>query len=86
MSPAQVILSWAVQRGTSVILKTSNESRLPENLSIGPLSKEHFAIIDDLATTIESRPVRYLDSSKHLGFDIFDEELDQPVYNHAPWD
>ncbi|TGO54277.1 hypothetical protein BOTNAR_0272g00030 [Botryotinia narcissicola] len=57
MSPAQVILSWAVQRGISVIPKTSNESRLSENLSIAPLSEEHFAIIDDLTTTIESGPV-----------------------------
>ncbi|TGO19542.1 hypothetical protein BPAE_0338g00010 [Botrytis paeoniae] len=86
MTPAQAILSWAFQRGTSVIPKTSNESRLSENLSIAPLSEEHFAIIDDLATTIESGPVRYLDPSKHLGFDIFDEELDQPVDNQAPWD
>ncbi|KAF7943720.1 uncharacterized protein EAE97_005790 [Botrytis byssoidea] len=86
MSPAQVILSWAVQRGTSVIPKTSNESRLSENLSVAPLSEEHFAIIDDLTTTIESGPVRYLDPGKHLGFDIFDEELDQPVDNQAPWD
>ncbi|TGO07908.1 hypothetical protein BTUL_0237g00040 [Botrytis tulipae] len=81
-----VILSWAVQRGTSIIPKTSNESRLSENLSIAPLSEEHFAIIDGLAITIESGPVRYLDPSKHLGFDIFHEELDQPVDNQAPWD
>ncbi|KAM0177488.1 hypothetical protein ACHAPC_008782 [Botrytis cinerea] len=86
MTPAQVILSWAVQRGTSIIPKTSNESRLSENLCTAPLSEEHFAIIDGLATTIESGPVRYLDPSKHLGFDIFDEKLDQPVENQAPWD
>ncbi|KAK6612606.1 putative alcohol dehydrogenase [Botrytis cinerea] len=86
MTPAQVILSWAVQRGTSIIPKTSNENRLSENLCTAPLSEEHFAIIDGLATTIESGPVRYLDPRDYLGFDVFDETADQPVDNQAPWD
>ena len=86
MTPAQVILSWAVQRGTSIIPKTSNESRLSENLCIAPLIEENFAIIDGLATTIESGPVRYLDPRDYLGFDVFDETADQPVDNQAPWD
>jgi diketogulonate reductase-like aldo/keto reductase len=33
-SPAQVVLRWGVQRGTSVIPKTSRRERLPENLEI----------------------------------------------------
>jgi D-xylose reductase len=33
-SPAQVVLRWGVQRGTSVIPKTSRRERLPENLAI----------------------------------------------------
>lgn len=33
-SPAQVVLRWGVQRGTSVIPKTSQPSRLQENFSI----------------------------------------------------
>lgn len=86
MTPAQVILSWAVQRGTSVIPKTANKSRLQENLCIAPLNQKHFATIDTLSTTIESGPIRFLDPSEHLGFDIFDEEIDQPVENQAPWD
>ncbi|KAF7863784.1 hypothetical protein EAF04_006749 [Stromatinia cepivora] len=86
MTPAQLILSWAIQRGTSVIPKTANENRLSENLCNAPLSEKHFAIIDGLSTTIESGPVRYLDPTKHLGFDIFDEDVDQPVENQAPWD
>jgi diketogulonate reductase-like aldo/keto reductase len=31
----QVILSWGVQRGTSVIPKTSNHERLRENMTVG---------------------------------------------------
>jgi D-xylose reductase len=33
-SPAQVLLRWGVQRGTSVVPKTSNVDRLTENLAI----------------------------------------------------
>lgn len=33
-SVAQVLLSWAIQRGTSVVPKTVNEGRMKENLSV----------------------------------------------------
>ena len=33
-TPAQVVLRWGVQRGTSVIPKTSRLERLPENLAV----------------------------------------------------
>ena len=32
-SPAQVLLRWGTQRGTSVVVKSSDEARLKENLS-----------------------------------------------------
>ena len=41
-TPAQVVLRWGVQRGTSVIPKTSRASRLVENLSVFD-----FALSDD---------------------------------------
>ena len=33
-TPAQVVLRWAVQRGTSVVVKTSRAERLAENLAL----------------------------------------------------
>jgi D-xylose reductase len=33
-SPAQVLLRWGVQRGTSVVPKTARPERLPENLAV----------------------------------------------------
>lgn len=33
-TPAQVVLRWGVQRGTAIIPKTSNPSRMVENLSL----------------------------------------------------
>ncbi|KAH8807664.1 NADP-dependent oxidoreductase domain-containing protein [Xylogone sp. PMI_703] len=76
-SPAQVILSWIVQRGISAVPKSVSPERQQENLSIFTLSEEHLGIIDSL--TDVSGPVRYLDPRGHIGFDIFDESQDQPV-------
>src|SRR5207302_9282260 len=33
-TPAQVVLRWAIQRGTAVVPKTSRPERLAENLSL----------------------------------------------------
>lgn len=37
-SPAQVVLAWGIQRGTSVIAKSSSAARLRENLGAAALS------------------------------------------------
>ncbi|KAL2070556.1 hypothetical protein VTL71DRAFT_13582 [Oculimacula yallundae] len=76
-SPAQVLLSWAVQRGTSVVPKTVHEDRMKENRELFILSDEEMALVDGLA---ESKGmVRYLDPKNHIGFDIFREDIDEPV-------
>jgi D-xylose reductase len=48
-SPAQVVLRWGVQRGTSVIPKSSRPERLRENLSLGD-----FTLTEDDMTAITS--------------------------------
>jgi D-xylose reductase len=49
-TPAQVVLRWGVQRGTSVIPKTQNHQRLGENLSLldFELTEEQMATIGRL--------------------------------------
>jgi len=49
-SPAQIALKWAVQRGTSIIPKTSNPERLQENLHLFDfkLSEEEMKAITSL--------------------------------------
>ncbi|KAM0450830.1 hypothetical protein ACHAO4_006221 [Trichoderma viride] len=84
ISPAQVCLSWAVQKGILVIPKSVQDSHLQQNFQLTRLSDEDFHAVDQLSS--ERGPVRFLDPSQHLGFDIFDEEKDQPVANGAPWD
>lgn len=84
MTPAQVILSWAVQRGTAIVPKTAQDQRLKENLTLAQLSDEHFAAVDKLT---EGRGTsRYLVPTAHIGFDIFNEERDEPLGDKAPWD
>lgn len=84
MTPAQVILSWAVQRGTAIVPKTAQDQRLKENLTLAQLSDEHFAAVDKLT---EGRgTTRYLVPTAHIGFDIFNEERDEPLGDKAPWD
>ena len=83
-SPAQIILSWAVQRGTSVIPKTVHEDRLTENMGLFKLNDVQFKKIDCLSNKVGT--VRYLDPTGHIGFDIFDELHDQPILDRAPWD
>ncbi|KAL1746183.1 NADP-dependent oxidoreductase domain-containing protein [Schizophyllum fasciatum] len=45
-SPAQVVLTWGVQRGTSVIPKSENEERMAANLKLVKLSEEDMRAID----------------------------------------
>ena len=49
-TPAQVLLRWGVQRGTSVVPKTSNRERLAENLAIFDfeLSDDEMAAVSGL--------------------------------------
>ncbi|GKZ83446.1 hypothetical protein AnigIFM56816_008539 [Aspergillus niger] len=75
-SPAQIILSWIVQQGISVIPKTV-QSRMVENLDLKQLPDKDMETISDLSK--KKGEVRYLDRKNHIGFDIFDEQHDQPA-------
>ena len=55
-----------------------------QNLQLKRLPEDVFSVVDQLSS--ERGPIRFLDPSRHLGFDIFDEENDKPVSNSAPWD
>jgi hypothetical protein len=57
---------------------------MKQNTQLTRLSNDDFLAVDQLSS--ERGPVRFLDPSRHLGFDIFDEENDQPVANGASWD
>ncbi|KAF5347158.1 hypothetical protein D9758_011091 [Tetrapyrgos nigripes] len=48
VTATQVLLSWAVQRGTSVIPKSFREDRLRENLRLVQLGPEAMKVLDNL--------------------------------------
>jgi len=48
VTPAQIAISWLVQRGIVPIPKSSNPERLKQNISLVTLSKEDFDTIDTL--------------------------------------
>ncbi|KAH0555943.1 hypothetical protein GP486_006114 [Trichoglossum hirsutum] len=77
ITPALVLLSWAVQRGTSVVPKSVHPDRIRSNLQIFALSDADFEAVDNLRSEEES--VRYLDPRFHIGFNIFSEVADEPV-------
>lgn len=57
---------------------------MEQNLKLRRLPQELFDTVDQLST--QRGPIRFLDPSRHLGFDIFDEDKDQPVATYAAWD
>ena len=49
-TPAQVLLAWAVQRGTAVLTTTRTAARAQENFAISALPEEAFSAIDRIET------------------------------------
>ncbi|CDS12732.1 hypothetical protein LRAMOSA04916 [Lichtheimia ramosa] len=68
-SPAQVLLSWGIQRGTSVIPKSVTESRIISNFKDVELSDEDFNKLNSLVT--ESK--RLINPKTFWGVDVFGE-------------
>lgn len=51
VTPAQVLLAWAVQKGVAVIPKSTNEHRIKENIQINfRLSQNDLSLIDSLGS------------------------------------
>lgn len=67
-STAVVSLSWAVQRGITVIPKSSNKARIEENIKLVTLSEDEIATINDAHNTIGK--YRIPDNIPHMTFEI----------------
>ena len=48
ITPAQLILGWGLNRGTSIVVKSSNEIRMKENLAASRIKLEQ-SIIDKIS-------------------------------------
>ena len=74
-TPAQVLLRWGVQRGTAVIPKTSNPSRLRENLALFDftLSEDEMAAISALnANHRYNDPADFCEAAFNTFYSIYD--------------
>ncbi|KAI9222113.1 aldehyde reductase 1 [Blastocladiella britannica] len=68
-SPARILISWAVMRGTAVIPKSESPERLRANLVTIPLTEADMAAIASLGKS----PYRYFDPREMFGLNLFDE-------------
>jgi alcohol dehydrogenase (NADP+) len=57
MTPAQVLLSWAVQRGTALLTTPKSASRAKENFNISALPEDAFNEINRIETRQRFNPV-----------------------------
>ncbi|KAH7874220.1 NADP-dependent oxidoreductase domain-containing protein [Lentinula edodes] len=72
MTPAQVIISWHIQRGTIVLPKSETPSRVTENIHLKKLPEAAFEKIEKAVRS--HKPERGSNPSKNWGldFDIFE--------------
>lgn len=73
LDTAQLVLSWAVQRGTVALSKSVTASRIESNLKVRELSPDAFAAVDAL-----ERHKRF-NVQARWGYDIFEELGDDTV-------
>jgi diketogulonate reductase-like aldo/keto reductase len=69
-TPVQILISWAIQRGTSVIPKSVTPARIQANFEIVSLSDEDNAKINQLGTQFQ---IRTCDCRKFWKIDVFNE-------------
>ena len=55
ISPAQLILSWALNRGTSIVVKSSSKTRMKENLDASDIELDQATIDKISALNINKR-------------------------------
>ncbi|KAM3530448.1 hypothetical protein MY4038_004902 [Beauveria bassiana] len=80
LSPAQVLLKWGLQRGTSVIPKAFTPSHITDNfavLTLEDLPDEDMTAINEVRK--DEGEVRFINYLSHWGFDIFRPGPEDPT-------
>ncbi|KAJ7690715.1 aldo/keto reductase [Mycena rosella] len=69
-SPAQIVISWAVQRGTIVVPKSEDKGRMLANITLVSLSGTDMKTVDGL----------HQESGNHKSLLVFDNKKDGTVF------
>lgn len=56
-TPAQVLLAWAIQRGTALLTTSKNPSRIQENFDVSTIPEDAMREINDIKTRIRLNAV-----------------------------
>lgn len=68
-----------INRGVSVIPKSNNVQRISENFDcLFDLDTADFTLVDNLMGENGERGVRNLETRDYLGFDNFNEDVEEP--------
>lgn len=87
-TPAQVLLSWAVQRGTSVVPKSVTGQRIRGNLVLFEMREEDMRKVSEIWRELPevktdeigvAQGRRANDPKLHVGFDIYREDVEEPI-------
>lgn len=76
----QVLISWAVQRGTAVVPKSTNEGRIKQNIQLVKLDEEDMAKLNALSTMPGRKERRYYEVYKVWGIDAFETKKEPSKY------
>ncbi|KZT37879.1 hypothetical protein SISSUDRAFT_1062454 [Sistotremastrum suecicum HHB10207 ss-3] len=72
ITPAQVLISWHVQRGTVVLPKSVTPSRVEQNFQIFKLPQDKFDALEKAA--VSHPPKRVVDPSGAWGVNIYEDQ------------
>lgn len=81
-TPAQIVLNWLLSLGVCAVPKSAQFERIVDNFNcqdVNLLSPEEIQVMSNLTGEHEENAVRNLQPRDHIGFDMYDEEHDQPL-------
>ena len=76
-APAQVCVSWDVQRGIPVLPKTVTQARMIQNNTLTRLPEEMFEQVNKMY--LEPGEVHFMNVAATIEFDMFEKTADEPV-------
>lgn len=72
-----MLLSWALQRGTSIVPKSNKPERISLNTQVIELGNEDLRMIEYMRDEVGF--IRMNDPRNHIGFDVYNEEVEEPL-------